>query len=86
MNDQGWVGAEEAGPEFGEEFSGPEGRGTESSRREVGDDDVDDGDVFGLAVKAGRGSCSKSTRLATLVEDNNKLLSFYCRFAVQPDS
>ena len=53
MNDQGWVGAEEAGPEFGEEFAGPEGRDAEFSGSKVSDGDGDDGDLVRISVKEG---------------------------------
>ena len=53
MNGQGWIRAGESGPEVGVEGAGPEGRDARSSWSEVGDGDDDDGDFYGLAVKAG---------------------------------
>ena len=65
---RGWVRVGGTGPEVGEEGSRPGGRDAESSGSEVGEGDEDKYEgISGLAVEAGRGSCSVvSTQIATL--------------------
>ena len=72
-----WIRAGEAGPEVRAKGAGLEGRDAKSSGSEVSDGDGDDRDVARLAVEEVWRSCSKYTQLATLVEDNNRLLSLY---------
>ena len=67
----GWYGPSTVGSrtEVGAEGAGPGGRDAESSGIKVGEGDVaeDEGNISGLAVKAGWGACKVvSTLIATL--------------------
>ena len=63
-----WFGAGGPGQEVGTEGAGPEGRESELSGSEVGEGDgAKDGDLAGIVVKSGRGSCiGVSTQIAML--------------------